>query len=174
LSVSTAYKDWLFRVSHILKTYSLITIFLLLSACGRLSGDWPNLAEPFPDASERNRVFERSKPVDPVFSEDKSPLTRSTAFKLLESTRTKLETAKTVYLNARAKISDSSGEEQLINWNEAQLSLTRLSYTASRLDSILETENLKGTPVLSNSQILKSEQDVFLVAERRALAALKP
>jgi len=147
----------------------------MLSACGSLSGDWPNLAEPYPDASERDRVIERANPVAPTtMMHDDQPLTRSTAFKLLTSTRAQLKKANTEYLNIKAKIAAAVGDDKIDHWNEAQLSLTRLSHTASILDSILLSESLKAAPVFATTAALKSTQDIFLVTERKALAALKP
>jgi len=174
LLLSTAYKDWLFRVSNILKFILFSALSLLISGCASLSGDWPNLAEPYPDASARDRVIERANPVQPTRVQDESPLTRSSAYKLMESTRAQLSTARESYLAIKAKLKNASGDDQTDLWNEAQLSLTRLSHTASRLDGILNSEKLKDAPVWVSASALKNTQDTFLVVERKALAVLKP
>lgn len=150
------------------------SLFLTLSGCSSLSGSWPNLAEPYPDASERVRVIERANPVEPTIAQDESPLTRSTAFKHLESTRARLEKAQEDYLAVKAKIKSASGEDKSDLWNEAQLLLTRLSQIASRLDAILLSEKLKDAPVQATTITLKDTQDAFLVSERKLLAYLKP
>ena len=149
-------------------------LFLALAACSTQSGTWPNLAEPYPDPNERNRVIERANPVEPTLVHDESPLTRSTAFKLLESTRARLETATAEYLSVKSKLDAATGEDRTDYWNEAQLSLTRLSHTASRLDTIIASDKLMDAPVWDKTRLLKIEKDKFLVAEREALAALKP
>lgn len=174
LKASTAYKDWLFRVSNTMKPFLIVLISFSLISCSSLSGDWPNLAEPFPDASDRNRVIERVNPTPPPTVQDNGPLTRSTAFKLMESTRARLKNATTTYLAIKAKIAPASGEDKTDYWNEAQLALTRLSHTASRLDTILFSEKLKPAPVWASATALKNAQDLFLVAERKSLATLKP
>lgn len=161
-------------MSKIVKSIYVAVLCGALTACSSLSGDWPNLAEPYPDASERERVIEQAYPAEPITNENNQPLTRSTAFKLLESTRARLEAAKTNYLAITTKLANPAGDEKNDLWNEAQLSLTRLSQTASRLDSIIHTDILKDTPVLEKATTLKNEWDIFLVTERKTLAELKP
>ena len=161
-------------MSNIVKTFLVALVGFLLASCSSLSGDWPNLAEPYPDASGRNRVIEHANPVDAPTPSADQPLTRSTAFKLLESTRARLGKDTTQYETVKAKITVASGDDKTDYWNEAQLSLTRLSHTASRLDSIIFSEKLKSAPVWTNAASLKDKLDLFLVAERKQLAALKP
>jgi len=161
-------------VSKIVKSIYVTALCGALTACSSLSGDWPNLAEPYPDASERERVIEQAYPAEPISVESNHPLTRSTAFKLLQSTRARFETAKTEYLAITAELANLTGDEKVDLWNEAQLSLTRLSQTASRLDSITHADILKNTPVKEKATTLKNEWDVFLVTERKTLAARKP
>lgn len=159
---------------HHFKFVLVSALFLTISACTSLSGDWPNLAEPYPVAADNQRVIERAKPTKPMRDTETPVLTRSAAFKLFESTRARFEANKTTYLAAKAKITESTGEDQLDNWNEAQLSLTRLSHTLSRLDGILSSETLSDAPVFASTRTFKETQDVFLVSERQMLARLKP
>jgi hypothetical protein len=165
-------------VSKTLKPYVYCLVFLLVSACSGFSGDWPNLAEPIPGPEARERVTERAQPVrpviDPVSEQRESPLGRSAAFKLLESTRARLEKATLTYQKVKDALISTTGDDKTDLWNEAQLMLTRQSHTASRLDSILQSKALQGAPVMATAMLLKNQQDAFLVSERKALAALKP
>lgn len=157
-----------------MKSIYIVALSCALTACSSLSGDWPNLAEPYPDASERDRVIERAYPTEPAANENSQPLTRSTAFKLLQSTRARLKSAKAEYLAIATKLADATGDDKIDLWSEAQLSLTRLSQTVSRLDSIIHSDTLQSAPVWEKANTLKNTQDIFLVAERKTLAALKP
>jgi len=161
-------------VSKTTKSLCFAVLCSALTGCSSLSGNWPNLAEPYPDASERERVIEHAYPAEPIAIENTTPLTRSAAFKLLESTRARLENARTSYLAITKELENAEGETKIDLWNEAQLSLTRLSQTASRLDSIIYADALRDAPVWKKAAALKDEQDGFLVEERKSLAALKP
>ena len=156
----------------------IFTLSLPLAACAGFSGDWPSLADPYPSASERERVIERAQPAAPVLFTDQSPLNKSAAIKLLTSVRARLDNAVTKYQGVVASLKDAhTGDDrdlQIDLWNEAQLSLTRLSHTASQLDAILETERLSPAPVWENARKLKQQQDMYLVAERRTLGDLRP
>lgn len=156
------------------KKYGFLALLLMLNGCSSLSGDWPNLAEPYPDTTERDRVIERANPVEPSVVKDESPLTRSTAFKLLESTRASLLRERGNYASIKANIADSEGDDRIDYWNEAQLALTRISQTASDLDAILDADMLKDAPVWAEARQLKEEEDRFLVSERKLLKTLKP
>ena len=161
-------------MSYALKIIALSVLSLLLSACSSLSGDWPNLTDPYPDASQRERVVERANPVAPTLLVDESPLTRSGAFKLLESTRARIDNAKKSYQTSKGKIASAKGDDKLDSWNEAQLLLTRLSHTLSRLDAILISEKLRDAPVWASTLQIKNSLDGYLVSERKILAKLRP
>jgi len=156
------------------KIAAISLIFFGISACSSMDGNWPSLADPLPDASERVRVIERANPTMPNREAPESMLTRSTAFKLLESTKARMEKAKEEYIAAKAGLSGLSGEDALDQWNEAQLALTRVSHTLSRLDQILITESLEDAPVWQSASNYKDQEDRYLVQERAALSALRP
>jgi len=157
---------------------SFFPLFLLLTACAGFSGDWPDLAEPYPSASERERVVEHAEPSAPIVFNDASPLNKSAAIKLLTSVRARLDKATSEYENIvsdmQNAISNEGYERQQNLWNAAQLSLTRLSHTASQLDAILTAESLSDMPVWENARVLKNQQEIYLAAARKSLAAFKP
>jgi len=161
-------------VSYAPKIIVVSVLSSLLSACSSLSGDWPNLADPYPDASQRERVVERANPVAPTLLEDESPLTRSGAFKLLESTKARIGNAQKAYQTIKGEIASAENDDKLDSWNEAQLLLTRLSHTLSRLDAILISEKLRDAPVWASALQIKNSLDGYLVNERKALAKLRP
>ncbi len=171
---STAYIDWLFRVSHPYKLCAYSALFLMLTACSGFAGDWPNLAEPFPDPKERERVIEHANPVAPTRAPTESPLTSSDAVKLLKAIQTQFAKDTSAYKGAKAHFAAAMGEDKTDYWNEAQLALTRLSHTASRLDAILNADTIKSSDVWMRVLRLKKEQDTYLVKERRLLAGIKP
>jgi len=151
----------------------ILPLTLLLAGCASLSGDWPNLGEPYPDAGERERVVEHAQPSPPTVFNDASPLNKSVAIKLLVSVRARLEKATDEYQAILVKLQGAGTatdlELQKDLWNEAQLALTRLSHTVSQLDAILITEPLRRTGVWENARKLKEQQDLYLTAERKLL-----
>lgn len=154
-------------------TISLIS--LGISACSSMDGDWPSLADPLPSADERVRVIEPAAPNKQEIASRESNLTRSTAYKLFESSKARLLAARTDYEAAAALISKTTNsEDQLDAWNQAQLALTRYSRQLSVLDDILETETLKGTPIWTETKSFKDEEDQYLNGERTKLGARNP
>lgn len=158
------------------KTVSLSCAFLLAS-CSGMSGDWPNLSDPLPDASERERVLERGEPT-PFIAPDTqtrgNPLTQSTAIKLLTAVKADSAQAKKVYLASKEAVDAAEGEEKEIAWHETQLLLTRLSHNTDRLDSIIYADQLKPHNIWEQAKSFQSMIDVYVAAERQALNQLKP
>lgn len=156
------------------KIAAISLISLGISACSSMDGDWPSLAEPLPAASERVRVIEPAAPSKRNMPANESKLTRSTAYKLFESSKTKLLAARKDYEAVAALISETSGEDQLDAWNQAQLVLTRYSQQLSVLDQILETETLQDAPIWAETKSFKDKEDLYLDEERLKLSALNP
>lgn len=159
--------------SHI-KNCSFFVTIMLLGACSSTSGDWPSLAEPLPDTSEHERVIERAEPANTRPPETQSPLTTSTAIKLFDSTEAKLLTIRQDYMDTKARIMAASGENKLIEWRDAQLQLTRYSTALSRLDTIIDSSSLMETGIWKKAFETKEALDVFIIGERKALAAIEP
>lgn len=140
-------------------------------------GEWPNLSDPIPDASERNRVVERSRPAAPIAVEapaNDSAMTGADATQLVTSVTQQVEKARKLYVSAKKEIETKAGEEKLIAWHEAQLLLTRLSYSIEPLDSVLLAEKLKGQAAWKSANLLKKKVDIFVSGERQSLILLKP
>jgi hypothetical protein len=156
------------------KTPIFLTLSMALAGCSGMSGDWPNLAEPFPEAAERERVVERAKPTEAPKVETESKHTRSTAYKLLESTKARINTAKAYYEAVKTMIPRTEGEDKQDHWNEAQLALTRYSHTLSRVDQIINTRGLQDAPIWNRALAFKEAHDAYLVQEREALTELTP
>lgn len=158
------------------KTLALSCLFLV-AGCGSTSGNWPNLSDPLPDASERERVIERANPSANTASPAPArgnPMTKSVAIKLLTAVKADVENANKAYLSAKAAINTATGEEKGIAWHEAQLLLTRLSHTTNKLDSIIYAKKLKNEGFWTRALTFKTQQDEYVAAERQRLSALKP
>lgn len=159
-----------------LKTVSLACL-LMLAACGSMSGDWPNLSDPLPDASERERVLERLQPVLPSAKptrEAAEPITKESAARIVAEAKTQITEAKTLYLKAKKSLAVATGEEKEVIWHEAQLLLTRFSYTSNQLDSVLYSDVATSERVWQQAQELKLKTDEYAAAERQFLIQLKP
>ncbi len=158
------------------KSVSLFSL-IFVAACSSASGDWPNLSDPIPNASERERVVERAEPTPlyaPEAPDRDNPLTQSVAIKLLTTVRAEVKRAKETYIASKGAIAREKGEEKEIAWHEAQLKLTRLSHNADRLDSITYADQLKAENVWQQAQNLQAMTDSYVAAERQALSKLKP
>lgn len=158
------------------KHVMLFSVFLL-AACGDTAGNWPNLADPLPDASGRARVVDRGQPVAPKNTREKqdiAPMTKSLAFKLVTAVAAEAKKATEAYLTVKHTIETVTSEEKPTAWREAQLMLTRLSKTTARLDSILYSENMKHENIWADASRLQVTQDSYVASERQLLAKIKP
>jgi len=160
----------------------------LLAACGSWSGTWPTLSEPLPDQSARTKPLKTGKKpseqqlanahADPAAptrrSEDSLPKTAAEAETLLSEIKTYLETDTLAYRDAVAKIGNSTADDRLDAWYDAQATLTRLSQTASRLDILMDATDPAFAGVAKEAESQADIIEKFVVGERQRLAGLKP
>ncbi len=159
-----------------------LLLFSLVALPGCSSnGDWPNLSDKMPDPASRNRAVERADPSVAPREQEQAPTTLAEAKTLLASVTADIEAAQEAYAQALKAFNDSGtnddgpGDDEKVHlWLEAQLALTRLSQTASRLDVILFNENLAGSEIGGLSRTTKNRIDAQVVAARQSLAAKKP
>lgn len=155
----------------------LLSSLFFVSACSGTGGDWPNLSDPLPDASERERVLERAQPTKnsaPSTTERDNPMTVTVAIKLVTAVQADIENAQKKYLDVKNAITTAEGEEKEIAWHEAQLLLTRLSHTADKLDSIIYAKQMKSENVWARASQIKNTHDTYVAGERQKLNSLKP
>jgi len=174
------------------KFVPVFTATLLLSACSGGKGDWPNLSDPVPDPSEREREIVRSEippsiptskpqpPVRPALSggvapaplSDPIPGTEKDASDLLLKIKEVLRDETLAYRKAKAKIAEAEeGDAQQDAWFSAQLALTRLSRTASRLDTLLALDMPR---IVAEASAETEIMERFVVGERQKLFEAKP
>jgi len=162
--------------------YSKLPICLLLlvstaamSGCSS-SGDWPNLSDKMPDPALRGRTVERADPSVTPRPQEQAPTTSAEAETLLAAVAADIASAQETYAQAVAafRASGENNGDSVHLWLEAQLALTRLSQTASRLDVILFNDNLASSELGLRSRAAKDRVDTQVVAARQALAAQKP
>lgn len=163
----------------------------MLAGCSIGGGDWPNLSDPLPDPKDRERQIERAEaqaPVDPNLplpasrpgmkgavpkapTEDTAPTTESEAATLLKDIKESLRLETLAYREAKAQISGAEGEDLQDRWFAAQLALTRLSSTASRLDALIGFE---APEIAAQANTEADILEKFIVAERQKLFETKP
>lgn len=174
------------------KFVSIFTATLLLSACTSGNGDWPNLSDPVPDPSEREREIVRSeipghipsgKPAppsrpaltgeaSPAPTADQLPASEEEASDLLQAIKEALRDETLAYRKAKARIADAEEGDALQDaWFSAQLALTRLSRTASRLDTLLALEIPR---IVAEATAEAQIMERFVVGERQKLFESKP
>lgn len=155
-------------------TISLI-LMTALTGCSS-TGGWPNLSDKMPDPATRTRVIERADPSIAPRQQEKAPTSMAEAEALLATVTTDVRAAHEIYAQAleafNKAVPDDSDKVHL--WLEAQLALTRLSQTISRLDVILYDDSLATSELGARAKAQKQETDAHVVAERQALAAAKP
>lgn len=146
-----------------------------LSACSS-TDDWPNLSDTIPDPAARDRVIERVDPAIVPREQDQTPTSMAEAEALLDAVTTDTEAARQIYDRALDAFtnSDPASSDQVHLWLEAQLALTRLSQTLSRLDVILFNDELAESVLGKRVRGEKQRIDSLIVAERQALAAARP
>ncbi len=159
----------------------------LLAACSSQDKEWPNLSDPLPDAKERERVDTSTvtpaeKPPVPTRpalkgeatslpENDPLPESPDEAATLFEDIKKSLREETLAYRQAVAKLASATGEELQDAWFSAQLALTRLSRTASRLDPLMEME----LPELHDQVVSEAEIiERFVVGERQRLTESEP
>jgi|GEM_PF-1400761 len=174
------------------KFVSIFTVALLLSACSSGKGDWPNLSDPVPDPSEREREIIRSeipagvstgKPVppnrqalsgeaSPAPTDDPIPTSEAEASDLLQVIKEALRDETLSYRKAKARIAEAEEGDALQDaWFSAQLALTRLSRTASRLDTLLTLEIPR---IVAEAAAEAKIMERFVVDERQKLFESRP
>ncbi len=171
---------------------SIFTVALLLSACSSGKGDWPNLSDPVPDPSEREREIVRSEiPAGVSNGEtmpssrqvlsgepssaptaDQTPASEDEASDLLQAIKKALRDETLAYRKAKARIAESEeGDAVQDAWFSAQLALTRLSRTASRLDTLMALEIPR---IVAEATAEAQIMERFVVSERQKLFEAKP
>lgn len=152
-----------------------LMLMAALTACSS-TDDWPNLSDKIPDPATRARVVERADPAVAPRTQDQTPTSMIEAEDLLATVTKDTAAARQIYdraLDAFTK-SDPTSTDRIHLWLEAQLALTRLSQTVSRLDAILFDETLANSTLGTRVRGEKQRIDSLIVAERQALAATKP
>ncbi|NVJ98795.1 MAG: hypothetical protein HWE25_11620 [Alphaproteobacteria bacterium] len=174
------------------KIASIFIASAILTACSTGKADWPNLSDPVPDALERQRAIETSgtaniipgqKPSAPerpsligdsdaVPTADPTPESVEEATTLFQNIKKALREETLSYRETKAKLADSDNPESKQDaWFAAQLALTRLSRTASRLETIVALK----MPDLAAAAISESDIiDRFVVGERQFLMDAEP
>jgi hypothetical protein len=173
------------------KYVAIFMLMLPLGACAQRSGDWPNLSDKLPAPEERDvvdrpvetaAITPASKPPAPprpamtgsgtgTVDSDPVPATEAEAGELLETIKKALREETLAYRTAVAKLDGLEGEALQDAWFTAQMALTRLSRTASRLDTLLALE----MPALTGAA--RGEADIierFVVGERQRLTENAP
>ena len=149
-----------------------VAILLIGGACAR-SGDWPNLSDKMPDPTERNRVIERANPSTGPRPSPNAIVSEADASQLLSVVVDAVADAEADFNTAMGVWRQGEGEART-NWMSAQLAVTRLSQTVSRLNEILFNSSLGGTPIAKNAAKIKTQVDALVVAARQELANSKP
>lgn len=150
----------------------LVAILLVCSGCTR-SGDWPNLSDKMPDPAERNRVIERADPSSEPRPVPQAIVSEQDATQLLADTIDAVANAETNY-EVAMQTWQQSEDEIRTSWMGAQLAVTRLSQTVSRLDEILFSQPLAGTATKETAAKLKERVDAIVITARQELAANEP
>lgn len=174
------------------KFVSIFTLVLSLTACSGGKGDWPNLSDPVASPSERERDIVRSEippaiptskptpPTRPVLTGEASPApnadplpgTEAEASDLLLAIKEALRDETLAYRKAKAKIAEAEeGDAVQDAWFSAQLALTRLSRTASRLDTLIGLEMPR---IVAEASTEAEIMERFVVGERQKLFEAKP
>ncbi len=150
----------------------LVAILLVCSGCTR-SGDWPNLSDKMPDPAERNRVIERADPSSEPRPAPQAIVSEQDAAQLLADIVEAVAQAETNFEVAMQTWQQSENEIRT-SWMSAQLAVTRLSQTVSRLDGIIFSQPLAGTDTKATASQLKGRVDAIVIAARQELAANEP
>ncbi|SDE61516.1 hypothetical protein SAMN04488071_3395 [Kordiimonas lacus] len=174
------------------KIVSIFTAAVILSACSSSKGGWPNLSDPVPNPSEREREIVRSeipaavptnKPTPPTRPAltgaaspapvaDSLPSSEEEASDLLLTIKEALRDETLAYRKAKAKIAEAEEGDALQDaWFSAQLALTRLSRTASRLDTLMALEIPR---IVAEASTEAEIMERFVVGERQKLFESKP
>ena len=146
---------------------------LLLAAC--TSGEkWPNLSDKLPDVAERNRVLESSDPAVSPRTPDASPLSEADALQLMQGISGAVSQSTEQFTAAMASWRESSGADRRSRWMGAQLAVTRLSQTVSRVNAILFNDELKNGNAQAQAQALKNRVEKTVADARQELSANAP
>lgn len=151
----------------------LASIIPLVTACSS-GGDWPNLSDRMPDPTERNKVIERTDVTTTPRPIDEQPQSPQSAATLLANVRSDLDTMSSAFETAMQAWRGSGEADSKDLWMGAQLAVTRLSQTSSRLDPIILSEVLKGSAVVAEAQTAKAQIDEIVAEARKELASRAP
>ncbi len=138
-----------------------------------MSGDWPNLSDRMPDPADRNRAIERADPSVTPRQQDTEPQTPAEAQELFVDVENALLTTRTAFDESWQRFRETENAT-IHEWMEAQLALTRLSQTSSRLNIIIFNEALDGSPVHAQARALKDQIDSVVISARKQLADSRP
>lgn len=120
------------------KNIALSLLFCTLAACAG-GKDWPNLSDPLPDPADRDRVRFEAAPAEPVTPATNAPATQAEAAVVVEEVSTALPLELKAYRLALTAFDGAADDEaRKDSWLDAQLKLTRLSRTLSRLDPLTD------------------------------------
>ena len=148
-------------------------VILLLSGCA--GGTWPNLSDPLPDPASRERVVERAQPAPDRRVPDSLPASTAEAEALLQDIRDTVQNERQTYQDTLNGLQNSpAGEAAILAWNGAQLALTRVSNSASRLEPLMALTEPAFNKTARAAKSLFDEVDGFVVAERQKLFASRP
>lgn len=142
-----------------------------------MAGDWPNLSDKMPDPATRARVIERVGSAAQPRSIESAPVTTEQAETLLQSVQAAAADGANLLNEAFRVLDDRMAEndqEAMHLWLEAQLALTRLSHTASRLDPIIFSADLLASDVHKKSRAEKDRIDAIVIEARQKLAEKYP
>lgn len=153
------------------KNIAYCLLFSALAACAG-GKDWPNLSDPLPDPADRNRVELKAAPVAPSTMETTPPTTEAEAAATLNEISEALPQELKEYRLALGVFEAATADDaRQDGWLDAQLKLTRLSRTLSKLDPLID-----GRPDSSASQQkaleLKGFYEALVVEERQRLFRL--
>lgn len=146
---------------------------VLLAACSSTE-KWPNLSDKLPDTAERNRVLERVDPSATPRQADKSPLSEADAVQLLATIENDISDAAGEFTAAITSWRESNEADRRSTWMGAQLALTRLSQTVSRVNSILFNDTLRNSSVVAQANSLKNKLEKTVAEAQQELAANAP
>ncbi len=155
--------------------FLLILAFImpLMAACSG-GGDWPNLSDRMPDPAERNKVIERTDVTTTPRPIDEQPQSPQSAAALLANVQGDLDVMTVAFEAAMQTWRDGEEPEVRDLWMGAQLAVTRLSQTSSRLDTIILSEALDGSAVVAEALAVKAQIDETVAEARTELASKAP
>jgi len=154
------------------KNIVLSLVFCSLAACAG-GKDWPNLSDPLPDPADRDRVRLEAAPTELVAPGAPAPASPADVAAVLEEVSTALPLELKAYRLALTAFDGAADDDaRKDSWLDAQLKLTRLSRTLSRLDALTEgAPDMTSAPYRQAAE-LKAFYEALVVEERQRLFRL--